>query len=81
MCDSYIVTGVLTDPRTVTLDEALPVHGGKVRLVVEPLPSAPQRSYDDVVANIRARQAARGHHPPTQADVDAYLQAERSSWE
>lgn len=81
MCNSYIVTGVLRDARTVTLDEALPLHGGKVRLVVEPLSPASERSYEDVLAEIRGRQAARGHRPPTPADVDEFLRTERNSWE
>lgn len=80
MHNAYIVTGTLTNERTVTLDEALPLPLTKVRLVVEPLGSASYRSYQEIVAAIRERQAARGHRPPTTEEVDAYLQAERDSW-
>lgn len=80
MHNAYIVTGTLTNERTVTLDEALPLTSTKVRLVVEPLGSASQRSYQESVAAIRERQAARGHRSPTKEEVDAYLQAERDSW-
>jgi hypothetical protein len=80
MHNAYIVTGTLTNERTVTLDEALPLTSTKVRLVVEPLLSASQRSYQEIVAAIRERQGARGHRPPTTEEVDAYLQAERDSW-
>lgn len=82
MNNTYIVTGTLTDERTVTLDEALPLTltPMKVRLVVGPLRSAPQRPYLEVMADIRQRQQARGHQPPTREEVDAYLQAERDSW-
>lgn len=80
MNNTYIVTGTLTDERTVTLDEALPLTPMKVRLVVEPLRPVPQRPYLEVMADIRQRQRARGHPPPTREEVDAYLQAERDSW-
>jgi len=80
MHNAYIVTGTLTNERTVTLDEALPLPSTKVRLVVEPLASASPHSYQEIVAAIRERQAARGHRPPTTEEVDAYLQAERGSW-
>lgn len=81
MQNAYIVTGTLTNERTVTLDEALPLTETKVRLVVEPLASPSQRSYPEIVAAIRQRQAARGHRPPTTEEVDTYLQTERNSWE
>ena len=80
MNNTYIVTGTLTDERTVTLDEALPLTPMKVRLVVGPLRPVPQRPYLEVMADIRQRQRARGHQPPTREEVDVYLQAERDSW-
>jgi hypothetical protein len=80
MHNAYIVTGTLTNERTVTLDEALPLTPTKVRLVVEPLGAVSHHSYQEVMAAIRERQAARGHQPPTTEEVDTYLQAERDSW-
>lgn len=77
---AYIVTGTLTDAQTVTLDEALPLTQAKVRLVVEPLLSTSLRRYQEVIEEIRERQRARGHQPPTREEVDAYVQAERDSW-
>ena len=77
----YVVTGTLTDVHTVTLDEALPLKQVKVRLVVEPLEPDSQRPYQEVIAEIRERQQARGHQPATQEEVDGYLQTERDSWE
>ena len=76
----YTVTGKLTDDRTVALDKPLPL-AQKKRLVVEPLSSSAPRSYRGVMADIRARQQARGHKPPSREEVDAVLQAERESWE
>ena len=64
----------------MTLDEALPLTPMKVRLVVEPLRPVPQRPYLEVMADIRQRQRARSHQPPTREEVDVYLQAERDSW-
>jgi hypothetical protein len=81
MHSAYIVTGTLTDAQTVSLDEALPLTPTKVRLVIEPLLATSPRQYQEVIAKIRERQRTRGHKPPTREEVDAYLQAERDSWE
>jgi predicted nucleic acid-binding protein len=45
MQKAYVVTGILTDTRTVLLDETLPLTPMKVRLVVEPLPLVSPRPY------------------------------------
>jgi hypothetical protein len=78
MAKPYILTGTLKDDQTVTLDEALPMKSGRVRLTLEPL--EPRKPYKEVVAGIRQRQRARGHQPRTRAEVDAYLSSERESW-
>lgn len=81
MRNAYIVTGKMTDARTVTLDEALPLPPERVRLVVEPLPPSAYPPYGDVMTTIRERQARRGHQPKTREAVDEELQRERESWE
>jgi hypothetical protein len=81
MKPAYIVTGTLTDEHTVKLDEPLPLAQGKVRLKVEPLVPAPKRPHDEVIAEIWSRQDARGHQPRTREEIDAYIQAERDSWD
>ncbi len=35
MQEAYVVTGSLTDRRTITLDEPVPLAGGKVRVIVQ----------------------------------------------
>jgi hypothetical protein len=81
MTNAYIVTGTLTDPKTVHLDEALPVAAGKVRLVIEPAAAPPpQQSLEEYLADLRKRQAARGHVPMTVEEVENYIKAERDSW-
>ena len=81
MTKPYILTGTLTDERTVALDEAVPLAERRVRLVVEPLEGADgPRPYGEVVAAIRERQRRRDHRPPTRRDVDASIRAERESW-
>lgn len=80
MAKPYVLTGTLRDEQTVTLDEALPLKSGKVRLILEPLRPEPRSSFHDVLAGIRQRQAARGHQPRSREEVDAYLEAERESW-
>jgi hypothetical protein len=81
MQTAYIVTGTLNDDRTVTLDEALPLEPMKVRLSIEPLAPKPSRTHDEVIAEIWERQQRRGYQPPTRAEVDAYLEAERDIWD
>jgi hypothetical protein len=80
MQTAYIVTGTLNDDQTVTLDEALPLEPMKVRLAIEPLEAKMPRVHDEIIAEIWERQQRRGYKPPTRAEVDAYLNAERDSW-
>jgi hypothetical protein len=80
MQNTYTVTGMLTDGRTVTLDEALPLGPVKVRIVLEPLLPANERPYLEVVAAIRRRQTARRFRPPSREEVDRSLAEERASW-
>ena len=77
---AYVVTGTLSDAQTVALDEPVPLSSAKVRLVIEPLETAPVRSYQEVMPSIRAHQAARMHRPPSCAEVDVSVVAERDAW-
>jgi hypothetical protein len=82
MQNAYIVTGTLTNARTVTLDEALPLTtANKVRLVVEPISAESERPYQEVISEIRKRQQDRGHQPSAKEEVDLYLLTERRNWE
>jgi hypothetical protein len=65
MHNAYIVTGELTDERTVTLDESLPLKPMRVRLIVAPVTAPVASSYRDVIPSIRDRQAGRGFQPRT----------------
>ena len=76
---TYLVTGTIFDEHTVALDEPLPIKEGKVRLTVEPI-ATKQCSYSEVMSAIRERQRLRGFQPPTRAEVDAYIEAQRNSW-
>jgi hypothetical protein len=78
--DAYVVTGTLSDHRTVRLDEAVPLSRTKVRVTLEPLRVGPRRPYPEVLAEIRHRQRSRRHRPLTPDEVDRYLRAERDSW-
>ena len=83
MNDSYAVTGTLTDATTVKLDQPLPVSVGKVRVTVEVVSTAPhpKQTLEEYLADLRARQAARGHVPRSREEIDAQVRAERDSWE
>ena len=70
---SYTVTGTLTDENTVKLDQALPIQLSKVRVTIEPLDNPQPNRYSEVMAEIRQRQKARNHQPPTAAQVEEYL--------
>jgi hypothetical protein len=81
MQQAFIVTGSLVDERTVTLDEALPLSGGKVRVVVEMITPPEPADHARFMAELRERQRQRGHVPRTREEVDATLRAERESWD
>jgi len=81
MNKARVVTGTLTDERTLVLDEPLGEDKPlRVRVTIEPLAEAKQNKFETVMAEIRQRQLARGHVPPTKSEVDEYLRAERESW-
>jgi hypothetical protein len=80
MAKPYVLTGTLRDELTVALDEALPLKSGRVRLTLEAVGPEPQKHYQEVLADIRRRQRARGHQPRTREEVDASLASERESW-
>jgi hypothetical protein len=81
MTNAYVVTGTLTDARTVRLDEPLPLPAGKVRVVVEAEPAAAEKpSFQDFMADLRRRQAARGHVPRSADEIQAQIRDERDSW-
>ena len=53
----------------------------KVRLTIEPLDEKYRRLYrPEVIGQIYAAQAARGHRPPSHEEVKCRLQSERDSW-
>jgi hypothetical protein len=80
MQDTYVVSGTLSDERTVKLDQPVPFPSPRVRVTLEPLHSQFARPYAEVMAEIRQRQRARGHRPPTREEVDGYVLSERQSW-
>jgi hypothetical protein len=81
MANAYVVTGTLTGGRTVTLDQGLPFTDGPVRVVVEPLPGKTRLPLSQFLAELRARQTARGHSPRTKDEIDEYIRGERNSWD
>lgn len=81
MQQAYIVTGSLSDGRTVALDEPLPQSTGKVRVIVEILPSNVNPDRVAFMENMWEEQRRRGHVPPTKEQVDAYIRSERDSWD
>lgn len=81
MSKTAITTGTLVNERTVELDNAINLPPMKVRLAIEPLAVMPRQCYrPEVITEIHAAQAARGHRPPSRQEVDHRLQLERDSW-
>jgi hypothetical protein len=81
MGKTEIVTGTLINDRTVALDKPVPLGPMKVRIAIEPLDEKTRRLYrPDVLTNIYAAQAARGHRPPSREEVDRRVQSERDNW-
>jgi hypothetical protein len=82
MVDVCTVTGVLSDGRTVVLDEAISVEKGPVRVTVERLPDVETISRSIAVLNdIRSELYASGYQPRAKEDVDAQVQRERNAWD
>jgi hypothetical protein len=81
MSQVFRVFGEMTDNRHVTLDRPIPLEGGKVRLIVEPISTDDRPSLAGFEESLRHRQQARGHVPRTKEEVDDYLRAERDSWD
>jgi hypothetical protein len=71
MTRTHVVTGTITDPRTITLDDALPTDAPRVRVWVEVLPTGPKPTMAEAIAEIRRRQKERGHVPMTTEQVEA----------
>jgi hypothetical protein len=81
MKPAYVVTGTMSDNQTIALDEPLALDAARVRLVIEPLTAAVPRRVDTVMQEIWRSQERRGHVPPTKAEVDAWIEAERGAWD
>ena len=77
---TYQTTGELTDARHVKLDAPIPLVGGKVRVALEKLSVETASGLSDFESRLRQRQTARGHVARTKEEIDAYLHAERTSW-
>jgi hypothetical protein len=77
MTNAYVVTGTLTDAKTVQLDEPLPLSGGKVRVVVEAVEPKTPEPLSAFLRRIWADQNRRGHVPPTVEEVEARIREER----
>jgi hypothetical protein len=78
---AYVLTGVLRDGRSLSLDETLPISTGRVRVTIEPVertaftPTSPA-----VLDDIWAGQRVRGHRPPTAQEVNNGVASERAAW-
>jgi hypothetical protein len=78
---AYVVTGSVTDSRTIRLDEPIPVSHGKVRIIVELADRPGKMSHEEFLSWLHQRQEARGHVPRNREDVDVALRSERESWD
>ena len=72
---------VVTDSRTVRLDEPIPMASSRVRVIVEAARMVGEMSHEEFLAWLRERHEARGALPRTREEVDASLRAERETWD
>jgi hypothetical protein len=84
MRPTWVVTGTLTDGKTLTLDEVVPLEPGRVRVVIEqlpPEPTHPPQPLQEFLEQIWERQRQRGHVPPTPEEVEAWMRESRGDRE
>jgi hypothetical protein len=81
MEQAYVLTGVLRDGRSLSLDETLPLSPGRVRVMIVPVErSESRRPALAVLDEIWASQKERGHRPPSAQVVSEGLALERAAW-
>jgi hypothetical protein len=81
MSQTLQVTGELIDPQMVKLDQPIALTSGKVRVTVELLPGEKGSNLREFMKRMWEEQRLRGHVPRTKEEIDAYLNAERDSWD
>jgi hypothetical protein len=78
----YTSMGTLATPQTVVLDYPAALPLGRVRVLVEALPtSSPERAWLNTLTEIRRALQQSGYRARSQEEIDAQLQAERDSWD
>ncbi len=83
MNDIYETTAVFSDEKTLVLDKRLPITGGRVKVIVEPLIQSEQLSTSDFLIRLQAIHKTlfeSGFTPPTRAQIDAELYQMRNEW-
>lgn len=82
MTQAYVLTGQLSDSRSLVLDEPVPLDDGRVQVTVQAMVKKKTKlSHDEILAGIHARLKAAGHVPPTREEVDRRVEEERNSWD
>lgn len=80
--ESVILRGRVLDDGSLELDSPVTLTPGPVEVVVRSLMSKPQgEDVMEVLARIRAEQAASGHVPRSAEEIDAYVRGLRDEWE
>ncbi|MCO5182274.1 MAG: hypothetical protein M9896_19725 [Candidatus Promineofilum sp.] len=84
MNDSYETTAVFSDEKTLVLDKRLPITGGRVKVIVEPLIQGELPPTSDFLLRLQAIHKTlfeSGFIPPTRAQIDAELEQLRNEWD
>lgn len=82
MTQAYVLTGQLSDSRSLVLDEPVPLGDGRVQVTVQAMAKKKAKlSHDEILAGIHAGLRAAGHVPRTKEEIDRSIEDERNSWD
>jgi hypothetical protein len=80
--ESIVIRGTVREDGTLQVTDKVSLPPGPVEVVVRRVEGPPQgEGLLEVLARIRADQAARGHVPRSAEEVDASIRQMRDEWE
>ena len=82
MSEAYTGVGTLSDAKTVILDSPTGLPPGRVRVIVELLPTdQPDTAWLKTLADIRKSLFQSGYQPRTKSEIDEQIESGRDEWD